>query len=1053
MCHTIHMGSATLATFALLIHAGPARGANPIDVAPYPVVAGQQVTIQYDPTDRVLDGAAQVYLHYGFNDWTPTTSPDPAMSWNAAESVWEATVDVAMSAYQLDFVFQDGQGTWDNNGGADWHLFVIGGAAGQWNVDGVLDDDATLIAENNGYELYAGVRDTILYMAATGASGGNDHFVFVANTPGSSVSAPWDKSGTVAGWSAYIGNEVDNGWVGWFNASGAGDVATGTWIEGTIDLEVEFGSMPNEIYLAFAPYPTDGGTPLQYESQVPASIDNDGDVDAAEYALVDVNTITVGCFAEDLDDDCDVDADDHAVFESCLGGPGVASCADADFDSDNDVDLADFAVLQFAMGGGAGQIGVVAEDLGMNATRFYPEGVDLNDLPPSMSMETEPVVFGPAPTPWAVQPTFFQSGDRYGVMIPIEDGTSLYGTGEVCGGLLRNGHTTEAWNTDAYGYGPWNPSLYQSHPWVLAVRQDGTAYGVLADTTYRCRMDLTFDIVFTAEGPQYPIYLFKGGSPQDVLIKLTDFIGRIELPPLWALGYQQSRYSYAPESYARAIANEFRTRDIPCDVIWFDIDYMDNYRIFTFDPSGFPSPLTLNNDLHAIGYHTVWMINPGVKVESGYFVDDQGSVGDHWIYSGSGGWYTGEVWPGQCHFPDYTRPETRTWWSGLYANFMAQGLDGVWNDMNEPGIFDGPNHSMPLDCQHRGGGGLPAGPHSQYHNVYGMLMSQASREGIMAANPAKRPFVLSRASFIGGHRYAAMWTGDNVANWDHLYYTTPMALNIGLSGQPFVGPDIGGFADDGTANLYARWMGLGVFMPFCRSHADNQGVNKEPWSFGSTVEASCKTSIERRYRLMPYLYTLFREAAETGLPVLRPVFFADPMDLDLREEDVAFMLGADLLVVPNVSESPGSAPTPSLPDGTWRTISLVGEDSATQVNQPDARVRDGAIVPLGPVMEYTGEIPLNPLTLVVSLDAGGFAEGWLYEDAGEGYDHIAGDYRLARYTATKSGSAVTIGVAEIEGQMATPSRQVAIEIVTDSGVVTGTGTDSSGGSIAVISLP
>jgi alpha-glucosidase len=280
-----------------------------------------------------------------------------------------------------------------------------------------------------------------------------------------------------------------------------------------------------------------------------------------------------------------------------------------------------------------------------------------------------------------------------------------------------------------------------------------------------------------------------------------------------------------------------------------------------------------------------------------------------------------------------------------------------------------------------------------------------------------------------------------------------MVLNMGLSGQPFAGPDLGGFVDDGTAALFARWMGVGVFMPFCRAHADNQGVDKEPWSFGPTVEASCKTSIERRYRLLPYLYTLFQEASETGLPVVRPVFFADPTDLDLREEDIAFMIGADLLVVPNVSENPGSAPTPSLPDGIWRTISLVGEDSTTDVNQPDLRVRDGAIVPLGPVMEYTGEAPLDPLTLVVSLDGGGYAEGWLYEDDGEGYDYLSGDYRLARYTATQSGNDVTIAVAEVEGQMPTPQRQVDIEIVTDGGVVTGSGSDSSGGVIAVISLP
>jgi alpha-glucosidase len=1034
-----------------------AAGAGPVGAAgsavrfsPYPVVAGEPVVVQYDPAGRVLQGALQVYLHYGFNKWNPVMSDVP-MSWNAGASVWEATVTAAALATQLDVVFHNGSGTWDDHERADWHAFVVGGQ--RWIIDGQLDEKAVLVAESGPRQLYAGVRGTVLYVAAPGARDGNDHFVFVADSPGSLRNAPWAKSGRVARWSAYIGNEVDSGWIGWFDADGAGEVATGTWMEGTLDLVAEFGSMPGSIHLAFAPYDTPDGGALRYALQVPASTDNDGDVQASEYVQVSIASIRVACSALDLDRDCDVDTDDLVVFLGCMNGPGTAGCPDADFDSDGDVDLADYAYFQAAFGRVIVPEPVVAEDLGANATRFYPGSVTLGELPPSMSMETDPVVYGLSDPPWAIQPQFFASGGRHVVWIPIDDDIHLYGTGEICGKLLRSGHTTEAWNTDAYGYGPWNESLYQSHPWVLAVRPDGTAFGVLADTTFRCKMDLSMDILFAAEGPAFPLYLFEGDSPQDVLVRLTDFIGRMELPPLWSLGYHQSRYSYAPESYARWIANEFRSRSIPCDVIWFDIDYMNGYRIFTFDPYGFPNPLALNSDLHAMGYHTTWMIDPGVKAESGYFVSDQGSAGDHWVYKATGGWYTGEVWPGACYFPDYTRPQTRDWWAGLYGAFMAQGIDGVWNDMNEPGIFDGPNHSMPLDCWHRGGGGLPAGPHYQYHNVYGMLMSQASRDGILAAKPDKRPFVLSRASFIGGHRVAAMWTGDNIANWDHLYHSTPMVLNIGLSGQPFAGPDLGGYGGDAWGDLFARWMGVGVFMPFCRGHYDGYGVDQEPWSFGPAVEAVCRTAIERRYRLLPYIYTLFEEASRTGLPVARPVFFADPADLALRQEDVAFLLGSDVLVVPNVSENPGSAPTPALPGGIWRTISLVGENSATDVNQPDLRVRGGAIVPVGPVMQYTNEAPLDPLTLVVSLDGSGQAEGWLYEDSGEGFDYLTGDYRHARYTAVQAGNTVTVAVAEVSGQMGTPSRQVMIEIVTDGGVVSGAGTDNDGGVIAVIPLP
>ncbi len=1029
----------------------PASAGDAVDVMPYPTVAGEAVTVSYYPPGRVLDSASQVYMHYGINEWDTTYAPDITMSWDSGAGAWVGTVTVPAGAGLLDLAFHDGNGTWDNNGQSDWHVFVSGGT--EWDIDGQLDEDAILVGENNGYELYAGLRDSILYIAAPGAGSGKDHFIFLADTPGAFVSAPWAKAGHVADWSAYIGNEGDSAWAGWFDNAGASQVAGGTWVEGTLDLADEFGSLPTHIYLAFATYETADYGVLDYTSQVPASNDNDGDVDANEYVLIDLGTIMVGCPAADLDDDCDQDVDDLDLLLGCLLGPDVTSCDAADLEIDGDVDVRDYAAFQLVLGETLGEAVAIAEDLGTDVTRYYPDTVDLADLPPSMSLAVTPIVYGPAAKPWVIQPNFFYSGTRHVAHIPMPDDVSLYGTGEVCGELLRSGYSTEAWNTDAYGYGPRQPRLYQSHPWVLAVRPDGSAVGVLADTTYRCRIDLTDDILFAAEGPAFPVYAFEGDSPQEVLMRLTDFIGRMELPPRWSLGYQQSRYSYAPESYARWIAGEFRSRDIPCDVIWFDIDYMDDYRIFTFDSWGFPDPVGLNDDLHAQGFRTVWMIDPGVKVESGYFVYDQGSTGDHWIYNSSGYWYTGVVWPGDCHFPDYTRPETRTWWAGLYDNFMAQGCDGVWNDMNEPGIFDGPGHSMPEDCWHRGGGGLPAGAHEQYHNVYGMLMVQASREGILAAEPTRRPFVLSRANFIGGHRYAAMWTGDNVANWSHLYYSAPMVMNLGLSAQPFAGPDLGGFADDGSADLFARWMGVGVFMPFCRAHADNAGIDKEPWSFGTYVEDACRTAIQRRYRLMPYLYTVFEEASTTGLPVVRPMFFADPDDASLRSETIAFMLGSDLIVAPEVYENPSWQPAPALPSGSWRIISLVGENSTTDVNQPDLRIRDGAIIPLGPVMEYTDELALDPLTLVVSLDSSGQAEGWLYEDDGDGFDYLSGDYRLAQYVATQIGNDVSIEVAQINGQMATPSRQAVVEIVTDSGVVTGTGVDNDGGVITVITLP
>jgi alpha-glucosidase len=683
---------------------------------------------------------------------------------------------------------------------------------------------------------------------------------------------------------------------------------------------------------------------------------------------------------------------------------------------------------------GCAQSAGKSELLGDRIARFYAPSVEPNQLPPSMSLEPEPKAIGPVPASWLPMPSFEVTTDgRHTVRIKIDAGTSLYGTGEVAGPLLRDGQATICWNTDCYGYNRSTASLYQSHPWVLAVRKDGTSFGVLADTTWKCWINLVNGIKFTAEGPSFPVIIIDRSSPQEVLKGLASLTGTMPLPPRWAIGYHQCRYSYYPDKRVRQIAKEFRSRNIPCDVIWMDIDYMDGFRIFTFDSNSFPNPAGLNDDLHKMGFKSVWMIDPGVKAEKGYFVYDQGVAGDHWVKSADGKEYNGKVWPGACAFPDFTRPETRTWWGSLYKDFMALGVDGVWNDMDEPAVFDGPKKTMPLDNIHRGGGGLPKGPHAQYHNVYGMLMVRATREGVQAANPDKRPFVLTRANFIGGHRYAATWTGDNTSDWNHLEDSVSMALNLGLSGQPFCGPDIGGYSKNGDAKQFARWMGVGALLPFARGHTEKRNRDKEPWAFGKDVEDTCRTALERRYRLLPYLYTLFREASVSGLPVMRPVFFAEPANMKLRSEDSAFLLGSDLLVVPQLKEN--SNQTTIQPSGIWRTVSLVGEDIAKDTNQPELKIRGGAIIPLGRVVQNTEQPSLNPLTLLVCLDENGLAEGTLYEDAGDGYGYRNGAYLLTKYAARQDNNRVFVEIISQQGQMPRPKRQTVVELVTANGII------------------
>ena len=691
----------------------------------------------------------------------------------------------------------------------------------------------------------------------------------------------------------------------------------------------------------------------------------------------------------------------------------------------------------------------VSESIGASMVRFHASDEAREGALPSMALVEPRPALGEAPDDFPVRVEFGREGDRWTARVAIEAGTSLYGTGEVAGPLRRNGRVVEAWNTDAYGYQDDTPSLYTSHPWVLAVRADGSAFGVLADTTYRCEIDLRDGIVFRAAGPEQPVIVVDGASPQEVCRMLGALTGTIAMPPKWAIGYHQCRYSYDPADRVREIARGFRERDIPADVIWMDIDYMDGYRCFTFDREDFPDPAGLNADLKELGFHNVWMIDPGIKLEDGYSVYDEGTARDVWVKRGDKSTtYEGEVWPGVCVFPDYTNADVRAWWAGLYDGFMANGISGVWNDMNEPAVFNTPTKTMPEDNWHRADEALGgAGDHARFHNVYGMLMVKASREGVMAANPDNRPFVLSRANYIGGHRYAATWTGDNSANWYHVDVSIPMTLNLGLSGQPFCGPDIGGFAGNGDGEMFARWMGYGALLPFARGHTAKGNIDKEPWAFGAEVEATCRRALERRYRLIPYLYTLFHESSQTGMPIARPTFFADPTDLALRSEDDSFLLGSDLLVVAQLQPARDRVSVLPRPvEGVdWRELDFPSFDGGRDSKDPDqARlfVRPGSVIPCGPVMEYVDEKPLDPLTLVVWLDHEGKARGELYEDEGDGWGYREGMFRRSVYQAERDGGVVRVWRAAREGKMGDVARGVRVRLLLpDGGEVTGFGRD------------
>ena len=690
----------------------------------------------------------------------------------------------------------------------------------------------------------------------------------------------------------------------------------------------------------------------------------------------------------------------------------------------------------------AGHAGLLFKQLSTSMTYIYDNRINPMDMDTSFIVTKELLSQSKTTNNCRLKPLFLSSGRTFTVRLEIEEGTSLYGTGEVAGHLLRNGTIVRAWNSDAYSYTRDTKSLYQSFPWVLAVRKDGTAYGLLADTTRSCEIDLRSGIRFAVNGKAFPVIVIEGTSPQDVVIKLSGLIGRTPLPPLWSLGYQQCRFSYESESVVTNIASTFRRKHIPCDVIWMDIDYMDGFRIFTFDKKAFPDPKRVNDFLHANKFKSIWMIDPGVKIDPGYSVYDEGTRIGVWVHDVNGKIFNGNVWPGPCVFPDFTVPKVQFWWAGLYKDFLSLGVDGVWNDMNEPAVFNGPGSTMPLDNKHQGGGSIPPGTHEQYHNVYGMLMVKSTRDGILAVHPDKRPFVLSRANYIGGNKFAACWTGDNVADWEHLEDSISMSLNLGLSGQPFSGPDIGGYAGNGDEDLFSKWISVGALLPFSRGHTAKGNRQKEPWAFSLGTEDISRVALQRRYRLLPYIYTIFHEASTSGLPVMRPLFFSDPADPQLRSEDKVYTIGDSLLVIPHISEKKGLL---HLPKGIWAPLTLIDEKKEDGQKQPELRVKGGTIIPAGKIIESSEDLSLDPLTLYISPDQDGKAEGTLYEDAGNGFGYLEGDYLLTTYSAILKDGKMNLRITKEEGKRVRPKRETVVIILSPKdGTIQGRGDEKKG---------
>ena len=569
------------------------------------------------------------------------------------------------------------------------------------------------------------------------------------------------------------------------------------------------------------------------------------------------------------------------------------------------------------------------------------------------------------------QPSFKdEKGNVY--ISKVNDCLAYYGLGEKGGDLNKKGCYTENFNTDDPETDDDSITYYKTIPFYVALKEEAT-YGIFFDNSFRSYFDMGKEmgdrIFFGAIGGQIQYYFISGENIKEVVKNYTALTGRMEMPPLWSLGYQQCRFSYFSQEEVRELVKTFEEKDIPLDVVYLDIDYMDGFRVMTFKTPNFDDAAGLISDLKEKGIRTITIIDPGVKVDEEYDVFKRGKEGNHFTKKLDGEMFIGAVWPGDSAFPDFSNKDCREWWKSELKKFISEhGMDGIWNDMNEPCVFNNDHKTMLETCLHNSDNGVIE--HKEFHNRYGFEMSRCSKEAQEELHPNERGFSMTRATYAGGQRYSSVWTGDNMSLWSQMRMSISMNANLGISGFSFVGNDVSGFGLDSSEELFIRWMEMGPFIPIFRNHSNMYTRRQEPWAFGPRAEKIAKKSIELRYELLPYIYDLYYISHKEGLPIFRPMIMEYEKDMNLLNMREQFMLGENMLVAPVLYEGERSK-TVYLPKGIL------------------VFVKKGAIIPTyNKKFRNVKERPKNILLKVFGENAKGFH----YNDDGHTMEYLEGKY-------------------------------------------------------------
>lgn len=616
-----------------------------------------------------------------------------------------------------------------------------------------------------------------------------------------------------------------------------------------------------------------------------------------------------------------------------------------------------------------------------------------------------------------------------------KDGECFYGLGDKATQMNLKGKRLENFATDQYAYQKDQEPLYKVVPFYIGLHNK-QSYGIFFDNTFRTFFDFCQErrnvSSFWAEGGEMNYYFIYGPQMQDVVTTYTDLTGKPELPPLWVLGYHQCKWSYYPESKVKEITSKFRELKIPCDAIYLDIDYMEGFRCFTWNKNYFPDPKRMVAELAEDGFKTIVIIDPGIKIDKDYWVYQEALEKDYFCKRADGPYMKGKVWPGECNFPDYTNPVVREWWAGLFKELISDiGVKGVWNDMNEPAVMEVPNKTFPMDVRHVYDGNPCS--HRKAHNIYGTQMARATYHGVKRFTYPKRPFVITRSAYSGAQRYTSSWTGDNVATWEHLWLANIQVQRMSISGMGFTGSDIGGFAEQPTGELYARWIQLGVFHPFCRTHSSGDHGNQEPWAFDEEVINITRKFVSLRYQLLPYLYTMFWQYIEEGIPMLKPLVYYDQEDTQTHYRNDEFIFGNQILVCP-ILEPNAVGRRMYIPRGEWynywtNEFSIGGREVwiDTKFDEIPVFIKAGAIIPKYPVQQYVGELEFDELTLDLYFK-NGKEKSVVYEDAQDGYDYKKGRYSFLSFRTIGKEKELIVQLHK-EGKYDTPYSKYKINLI------------------------